>query len=79
MTGQEELVFLCYRYATQYAQYMYKELGSSLTASLDLVSIGAPFTLVKGTPSGKQTRLFIFNTHQCTTWEELGNLVLFSQ
>ena len=26
-----------------------------------LVSIRAPFTLVKGTPSGKQTRLFIFN------------------
>ena len=52
---------MCYRYAPQYAQYMYEELGSSLTASLDLVSIGVPFTLVKGAPSGKQTRLFIFN------------------
>ena len=69
---------MCYRYALQYTQYMYEELGSSLTASLDLVSIGAPFTLVKGTPSRKQTRLFIFTTQQCTAWEELGNLVLFS-
>ena len=52
---------MCYRYAPQYTQYMYEELSLSLTTSLDLVSIRAPFTLVKGAPSGKQTRLFIFN------------------
>ena len=38
-----------------------EELSSSITTSLDLVSIGASFTLVKNVPSGKQTRLFIIS------------------